>query len=87
MKRIALVACVVASLTACVEQTATARDTCAASPWQSYIGAPVSALQAAGLPVEARILRPGLAVTREFNAARLNVGVGSDGIVQSVYCG
>ncbi len=38
-----------------------------------------------GFPV--RVVRPGMAVTMDYSAARLTVSVGADGVIDSYNCG
>ncbi len=71
----------------CVQPSPVSHDTCGTSAWVGMVGQPVSALQAAGLPTTARIVRPGQAMTMEFSPDRLNVGLDQRDMVSSVYCG
>lgn len=75
------------ALAACVPVAQDPADTCGANQWTGFIGAPVSELQVAGLPTSARIIRPGQAVTMDFNPARLNVELDARDRVVRVYCG
>jgi phage terminase large subunit-like protein len=61
-------------------------DACGASGYQSLVGTP---LAAAALPadLDARIIRPGMAVTMDFRADRLNIEVNEAGEIVRVYCG
>lgn len=61
-------------------------DTCGAEAVGALIGEPVSAY-AAPEDGAVRIIRPGDAVTMDFNAARLNVALDETDRIVSVYCG
>ena len=66
--------------------------TCSAGPAQSVVGqqATASVMEQARLrsgALMARILRPGQAVTKEFDAERLNLEVDAQGRIVAVRCG
>lgn len=65
---------------------ATAQDTCGAAAHQALIGTQASAIDPATLPAGTRIITPGMMVTQDFVATRLNVAVGIDGLVGSLSC-
>lgn len=86
-------AALLAALAACApgEQTAevaaASGDACGAAGRQALVGTSVGALDSATLPENRRIIFPGQAVTRDFQAERLNVEIGADDRIARVYCG
>ncbi len=65
---------------------ATAQDTCGASRFLHLVGARADAIDRATLPQRTRIITPDTMVTQDFVPARLNIMVGTDGIVGSINC-
>jgi hypothetical protein len=65
---------------------ATAQDTCGASRFQALIGTQASAIDQSTLPAGSRVITPDMMVTQDFRADRLNVTVGTDGLVASLNC-
>lgn len=65
---------------------ATAADACGAARFQHLIGARADQIDQTTLPAGARILTPDMMVTQDFRADRLNIMVGTDGIVGSLRC-
>lgn len=65
---------------------ATREDTCGASHFANLVGTPASAINRDSLPARARIISPGMMVTQDFSAERLNIRVGPDGKVAAVQC-
>lgn len=65
---------------------ATAQDTCGAAAHQALIGTQASAIDQATLPAGTRIITPDMMVTQDFVATRLNIAVGTDGLVGSLSC-
>jgi len=63
------------------------KDTCGADDLQVFVGQPYAELQAYGVPVGARVIRPGDAVTEDFSATRLNVRLDAGGRVAALTCG
>jgi hypothetical protein len=53
------------------------------------VGQPASAVEGVTFesPIPVRVIRPGDAVTEEFNQQRLNFRIGVDGRVAAVDCG
>ncbi len=77
-------------LSAC--QTQQAADdhmsgTCIADEIQAYLGEPLSVLEGEELPQPNRIIGPDMAVTMDWNPARLNVEHDKDRIITRIYCG
>jgi len=61
-------------------------DTCGMAGFAHLIGAPAAAIDRATLPPRTRIITPDMAVTMDYSAERLNIIVGTDGIVGSMRC-
>lgn len=85
-------AALLAALAACTQLAeggglATGDNACGAAARQDLVGTSVGALDPATLPEPNRVIFPGQAVTMDFQAARLNVEIGSDDQVARVYCG
>lgn len=70
---------------ACV--TAPEADSCGAGALSTLVGAPVSAADGIGDGGTVRILYPDSARTEDYAPSRLNVEVGHDGIITSLWCG
>ena len=66
--------------------TGTVEDACGASRYQGLVGSPLAAVT---LPADlgARIIRPGDAVTMDFNAERMNIDLDAEGRIVRVHCG
>jgi hypothetical protein len=62
-------------------------DICGAAELQDMIGQPRSVLETIRFAVPLRVIEPGVAVTDDFIANRLNVTVGEDGTITSLSCG
>jgi len=62
-------------------------DTCQMAAHQSLIGTDGAAIQQSSLPVGARVVCHGCAVTLDYRAERLNVELGQDGKVTNLRCG
>lgn len=67
-------------------EEATQADTCGISRFRHLIGTPADQIDRATLPPRTRIITPDMAVTMDFSAERLNIMVGTDGIVGSMRC-
>lgn len=71
------------------EQPVDPDKVCDTGQFSQYVGGPVSTItaspEAKGLAV--RVIKPGMAVTMDYSASRLNIELGEDGLVKSVYCG
>jgi|CXWL01.1.fsa_nt_gi hypothetical protein len=65
---------------------ATRRDTCGASAFRTLVGRPAAEIERARLPAGARVITPDMMVTQDFSPNRLNVIVGSDGMIGSLQC-
>ena len=62
-------------------------DVCGAAGVQAYIGRPVSDLPATGPWAALRVIRPGMMVTMDYSATRLNVQVDGSDRVLTLTCG
>jgi hypothetical protein len=62
-------------------------DECGASGLQQFVGRDSSVLAATTFLAPVHIIRPGEAVTMDFNPARLNFELDSDERIVRVYCG
>ncbi|WP_235829683.1 I78 family peptidase inhibitor [Frigidibacter oleivorans] len=62
-------------------------DACGAAGLQQMVGQPASALDTMRFAQPMRVIRPGQAVTMDYNVERLNFAVGEDGRITRVYCG
>jgi hypothetical protein len=65
---------------------ATRADVCGASRFAAFVGKPASSIDRSTLPPRARIISPGMMVTQDFVAGRLNIRVGPDDRVTAVQC-
>lgn len=61
-------------------------DACGATPLQGLVGQPATVLETMKFAQPVRILRPGMAVTMDFRADRLNIAVDERGRIERVYC-
>ncbi len=62
-------------------------DACGASQLQGLVGQPASAIAAMTFAQPMRLIRPGMAVTMDFNAERLNITLDEADRIVSVTCG
>jgi len=62
-------------------------DTCGIAARTAYVGQPVAALVTDGLAGNARIIRPGDAVTEDYSDARLNVDLDAADMITRLWCG
>lgn len=67
-------------------EEATAQDTCGMARFAHLIGTEASAIDRSMLPPRTRIITPGMMVTQDFSAERLNIMTGVDGKVSSMRC-
>jgi hypothetical protein len=67
-------------------EEATQADTCGMARFQHLIGTRADQIDRSTLPPRTRIITPDMAVTMDFSAERLNIMVGTDGIVGSMRC-
>lgn len=62
-------------------------DECGATAHQNLVGTGAGALDPGALPAGTRVIFPGMPVTMDFRAERMNVEVGSGDKVARVFCG
>ena len=80
-------------LAACVPDIAAVSDgpapsnRCGAHALAAYVGQPVTVLPAHGPWTTLRIIRPGMMITQDYSATRLNVRVGPGGRILELFCG
>ena len=67
-------------------EDATAQDTCGMARFAHLIGTEASRIDRATLPPRTRIVTPEMMVTQDFWPERLNIMVGTDGLVGSMRC-
>jgi hypothetical protein len=79
----------VAALTlgACVPEVVPDRNVCGAAGMQDLLGQDRSVLAAMTLPAGTRVITPGMAITEDYSARRLNIDIGADGRIQRLWCG
>ncbi len=75
-----------ASATPQNQEQATAADTCHASQFRALMGTLASSIDRSTLPARTRIISPGMMVTQDFSAERLNIRVAPDGKVAALEC-
>lgn len=61
-------------------------DTCGMARFSHLIGTRADQIDRATLPQGTRVITPDMAVTMDFRAERLNIMVGTNGIVGSMRC-
>lgn len=62
-------------------------DACGASGLQGLVGQPASVLAAMTFAQPIRVLRPGMAVTMDYSAQRLNIELDDRDVITRVACG
>jgi hypothetical protein len=62
-------------------------DACGAAELQDLVGQPEATVAAITFAVPVRIIQPGMAVTMDYRADRLNIAIGDDGMISRIYCG
>jgi hypothetical protein len=67
--------------------TTPVEDACGASGLQGLVGQPRSVLATMKFAGPVRIIEPGMAVTMDYSAERLNIVIGETGWIESVSCG
>lgn len=60
---------------------------CGAAELQGLVGQKASVLDAMRFSQPVRIIRPGMAVTMDYSAERLNIEIGNAGKIKRVSCG
>ncbi|HEX9857282.1 MAG TPA: I78 family peptidase inhibitor [Paracoccaceae bacterium] len=64
-----------------------ADDACGAAALQGLVGQPAAVLEAMTFGPATRVLRPGMAVTMDYSAERLNIEVDAAETIIRVSCG
>jgi len=67
-------------------EEATAADTCGMARFRQLIGTRADQIDRSSLPAGTRVITPDMMVTMDFRADRLNIMVGTDGVVGSMRC-
>jgi hypothetical protein len=67
-------------------EEATQADTCGIARFRHLIGTRADQIDRATLPAGTRVITPDMAVTMDFRAERLNIMVGTNGVVGSMRC-
>lgn len=74
-------------LAACVPASPPDADACGASGMQDLVGQDRSVLAAMTLPMGTRVIAPGMAITEDYSAQRLNLDLDARGRITRVWCG
>ena len=74
------------ALAACQEEGADGAA-CGADELQELVGQSPEMMGMMDIPMDARMIGPDTAVTRDFRPDRLNISYGEDGLVTRVWCG
>ena len=72
-------------LAACVDQPGP--DACGAAGMQDLLGQDRGVLAAMTLPTGTRVITPGMAVTEDYSASRLNIDLDAQGRITGIWCG
>ena len=62
-------------------------DDCGAAELQGLVGQGAKVLETIRVGQTTRIIRPGMAVTVDFSATRLNIWIAEDDVIERVTCG
>lgn len=76
-------------LSACVPEASqpVAEDSCGAGALQGLIGQGAGVLDGRQFTGPVRVVRPGMAMTMDYNPARLNVQVDDKNLIERAFCG
>jgi Peptidase inhibitor I78 family len=83
----ALVILGAALLAGCVAAEEPDADACGASGMQNLVGQSRDVLAAMTFPAGTRIIEPGMAITEDYSAQRLNIDLDEAGRIARVWCG
>lgn len=72
---------------ACVEEAIPPAETCGAAALQDLVGQSETVLQTMKFGTPVRIIHPGMAVTMDYSADRLNIEINEAGMISRVTCG
>ncbi|WP_424938900.1 I78 family peptidase inhibitor [Aliiroseovarius sp. S253] len=76
-----------AALSGCVADGRGATDDlCGAEQLKYLVGQDAGDLSGLELPENRRIVRPGMAVTADFQPDRLNIGIDQDNVIERLWC-
>ncbi len=79
------------ALAACMQDSQSGDDSmspsCAAPGMQDLVGQPLAAINEADLPQPYRIIGPDMAVTLDWNPARLNIEHDAANVITRIACG
>ncbi|NNU15095.1 hypothetical protein HK107_01995 [Parvularcula sp. ZS-1/3] len=64
----------------------TGEQPCGAEGYQGFVGKPLAAVTYPS-DMKVRIVEPGMIMTMEYIATRMNIKVDEDGMITRVYCG
>ncbi|SMY08345.1 I78 family peptidase inhibitor [Flavimaricola marinus] len=62
-------------------------DTCGAAPYARLIGQDATALERELIMRQVRVIRPGMVVTMDFSAQRINFEIDDNNRIARIYCG
>lgn len=62
-------------------------DSCGASPYADLIGQDATALERVLIMRPVRVIRPGMAVTMDYRAERINFDIAENQRIQRIWCG
>ncbi len=86
-QRMAVLA-VMLALSACIDSAvAEAEALCGADELQDLVGQPATRLETMRFGTEVRVIHPGMAVTMDYSAGRLNIEIDAAGSIARVFCG
>ncbi|MBL4929148.1 I78 family peptidase inhibitor [Fuscibacter oryzae] len=63
------------------------QDSCGAAALQGLVGQPATALQVMRFAHTVRVIEPGMMVTQDYVADRLNIHIDKQGLISRVVCG
>jgi hypothetical protein len=91
MKTVLATLAAVTLVAACTPEGTPPQDpttpTCGAGALQGLVGQPAAVLETMKFAGPVRILRPGMAVTMDYSAARLNIVIDAAERIERVECG
>lgn len=77
-----------AALAGCMADGMDADDgLCGASQLDHLVGQNAHVLTDFGLPENRRVVRPGMAITMDYQPDRLNIGIDEDEVIDRIWCG
>ncbi len=85
MRRVAIAAML--TLAACVPEPGDTEDACGAGALQVLVGQPLAMFDPASVKGPVRVIAPGMPVTMDYRAERLNVEHDAARIITRIICG